>query len=118
MAGALSVVQDYLTHLKAKDLSSQRELLKDDLSFEGPFDRFDRADDYHEALGHLIPIVDDIEVKKIFVDGNDVCVVYDMVTSTPVGTASIVEWHTVDGDKISAIRVYFDARPWAAATGR
>jgi len=115
---ARSVVDDYMKHLRSKDLAEQRKLLKDDLSFEGPFDKFNRADDYHQALSRLAPMVDDIEVKKIFIDGNDACVIYDMITRTPVGTAPIVEWHTVEGDKISAIRVFFDARPWAAAMGR
>jgi hypothetical protein len=118
MADARSVVDDYMTYLRSKDLGAQRKLLRDDLSFEGPFDNFNRADDYHQALSHLVPMVEGIDVKKTFVDGDDVCVIYDMVTSTPVGTAPVVEWHTVEGDKISAIRVYFDARPWAAAMGR
>jgi SnoaL-like domain len=118
MADAFAIVQEYMTHLRSKDLARQRELLSDDLSFEGPFDTFTRADDYHDAVSHLIPMIDDIVTKKIFVDDSDVCVIYDMVTSTPVGTAPIVEWHTVQGDKISAIRAYFDARPWAAAMGR
>jgi hypothetical protein len=118
MADAKSVVDEYMKHLRSKNLGEQRKLLEDDLSFEGPFDSFSRADDYHQALSHLVPMVDDIRVKKSFVDGDDVCVIYDMVTSTPVGTAPVVEWHTVTGNKISAIRVYFDARPWAAAMGR
>jgi hypothetical protein len=118
MVDARSVVDDYVKHLRSKDLVNQRRLLRDDLSFEGPFDHFERADDYHQALSHLLPIVDDIDVKKVFVDGNDVCLIYDMVTSTPVGTSPVVEWHTVADDKISAIRVYFDARPWAAVMGR
>jgi SnoaL-like protein len=118
MGDARSVVDEYLKHLKSKELTEQRKLLRDDLSFQGPLDSFSRADDYHQSLRHLVPMVDRIDVKKMFVDGNDVCVIYDMVTSTPVGSAPVVEWHTVEDDKISAIRVYFDARPWAAVMGR
>jgi len=36
-----------------------------------------------------------------------------MVTKTPAGTAFIAEWHQVKGGKIAAIRVVFDARPFA-----
>jgi len=57
-------------------------------------------------------------MKKVFVDGNDVCSLYDMVTKTPAGTAFIAEWHQVKGDKIAAIRVVFDARPFAAMFGK
>jgi hypothetical protein len=49
----------------------------------------------------------------VFVDGDDVCVLYDMVTNTPVGTALIVEWHKLKDDKIAAITAVFDARPFA-----
>ena len=31
-----------------------------------------------------------------------------------LGTAFIAEWYQVKGDKIAAIRVVFDARPFAA----
>ena len=48
------------------------------------------------------------------VDGNDVCMLYDMVTNTPAGTAFIAEWIEVKGDKIASIRTVFDARPFAA----
>jgi hypothetical protein len=55
-----------------------------------------------------------IDVKKLFVDGDDVCLLYEMVTNTPAGTAFIAEWLHVEGDKIAAIRTVFDARPFAA----
>jgi hypothetical protein len=118
VAGPREIIDAYMEHLRSKNLTEQRKLLRDDLNFEGPFDRFNSADEYHQALSHLVPMLDDVQVKRVFVDDADVCVIYDMVTSTPVGTAPVVEWHTVDGDKISDIRVYFDARPWAAAMGR
>jgi hypothetical protein len=41
-----------------------------------------------------------------------------MVTKSPAGTAFIAEWHRVKGDKIAAIRVVFDARPFAAMFGK
>jgi hypothetical protein len=56
--------------------------------------------------------------KKIFVDGNDVCLLYDMVTNTPVGTAFIAEWYHVKDNKIGSLRIVFDARPFAALLGR
>ena len=57
-------------------------------------------------------------MRKVFADGHDVCVLYDMVTNTPAGTAFIAEWYQVKGDKIAAIRVAFDARPFAAIVAK
>jgi len=53
-------------------------------------------------------------MKKTFVDGDDVCLLYDMITSTPAGTAFICEWYHVKGEKIASIRVVFDATPFAS----
>ena len=53
-------------------------------------------------------------IPGVFVDGNDVCLFYDMVTKSPAGTAFIAEWLQVKGDRIASIRVVFDARAFAA----
>src|SRR5215468_5391265 len=100
------------------DFTAARELLHDDLAFHGPIDTFSRADDYVAATKRLANIIQRIDVKKVFVDGNDVCVLYDMVTNTPAGTAFIVEWYQVRGDKIAALRAVFDACPFAAMFGQ
>src|SRR5215475_6303404 len=83
-------------------------------SFRGPIDTFHKPEPYLEALKRLHPIIQRIDILKMFADGNDVCVLYDMVTNTPIGTAFICEWYQVKGDKISSVRVVFDARPFAA----
>ena len=53
----------------------------------------------------------------MFVDGNDLCVLYNMVTNTPSGTAFIAEWYQVKDGKITYVRAVFDARPFAAMFG-
>src|SRR5207249_10758697 len=56
--------------------------------------------------------------RRTFVDGDDVCILYDMVTNTPAGPAFICEWYRVRGDKIGSIRAVFDARPFAPMSNR
>jgi hypothetical protein len=118
MANAAEVVQCFLKAMGSGDLVAARTYLRDDVKFRGPIDAFDKPEPYLEALKKLHPIIERIEVKKMFVDGNDVCLLYDMVTKTPAGTAFIAEWFQVQGDKIAAIRVVFDARPFAAMFGQ
>ncbi len=86
--------------------------------FQGPLDTFNTADEYLEALKRLASILQRIDLRKVFVDGDDVCVLYDRVTNTPAGTAFIAEWYQVKGGKIVALRVVFDARLIAALCGR
>ena len=59
-------------------------------------------------------MVQRVDVEKVFVDGNDVCTLYDLVTNTPAGTSFVSEWFQVKNDRIGSIRVVFDARPFAA----
>jgi hypothetical protein len=117
MASPEQVVGSYFSAWTAGDLDTVRGLLHDDLHFKGPIDEFHNADDYLDALERLKPIFKDAKRHKLFVDGNDVCTVYDFVTDSPIGTAPIAEWHRVRGDKIAEIRLFFDARPFAAMAG-
>jgi len=114
MANANKIVSDYQQALGKGDFAAARKLLHDNLSFHGPIDTFDSAEPYLESLKKLNPIIQRIDMKRTFADGNDVCLLYDMVTNTPAGTQFIAEWYQVKGDKIASVRVVFDARPFAA----
>jgi len=84
------------------------------MTFKGPIAAYDRPEPYLDDLKKLHPIIKGVEMRKFFVDGDDVCLLYDMITNTPAGTAFISEWYHIEGKKIASIRVVFDARPFAA----
>jgi len=114
MAKPADIVQKFMGALGKGDFVAARKYLDDHLSFQGPLDTFQKPELYLESLKKLHPIIERVDVKKMFADGDDVCLLYDMVTKTPAGTAFVAEWHHIAGDKIAAIRVVFDARPFAA----
>jgi hypothetical protein len=118
MAKPTEIVQGFIQAVGTGDWVAARKYLADDLSFQGPIDTFQRPEPYLESLGKLHDIVERVEVKKMFEDGDDVCLLYDMVTRMPAGTAFIAEWHQVKRGRIAAIRVVFDARPFAAMFAR
>src|SRR5215510_3845554 len=117
MASAKEIVERYKAAMGSGDFTAARALLHDGLAFHGPIDTFSRADDYVAASKRLANIIQRSDVKKVFVDGDDVCVLYDMVTNTPAGTAFIAEWYQVRGGKIASLRAVFDARPFAPLFG-
>jgi len=117
MASAGQVVQSFMGAMGKGDFAEARRYLHDNLSFRGPIDTFDKPEPYLQALGKLHKMVERVDMKKMFVDGNDVCLLYDLVTNTPAGTSFVCEWMQVRGDKIASIRVVFDARPFAAMSG-
>jgi ketosteroid isomerase-like protein len=112
------IVESYRAALGKGDIAAARNLMQDNMIFEGPLETFNTADDYLESLKRLASIIQRIDLKKVFVDGDDVCVLYEMVTNTPAGTAFIAEWYQVRGGKIAYVRAVFDARPFAAMFGR
>ena len=85
------IIESYQTALGKGDFATARKLMQDNMTFQGPLDTFNTADEYLESLKKLASIVQRIDLKKVFVDGDDVCVLYDMVTNTPAGTAFIAE---------------------------
>jgi ketosteroid isomerase-like protein len=118
MADAVSVAEDFFTAWTSKDFGRARSLLHDDLSFRGPIDTFTDADSYIQAIQQLSQIVVAVQRHKLFVDGDDVCVIYDLNT-VPVPQSPTAEWYLVRDEKIASIQVFFDARPFAElAAGR
>jgi hypothetical protein len=107
------VVARYQAALGSGDFETARGLLSDDLRFKGPFDTFDTADEYWKAIHGLWSIVESVDVKHRSSDGDQVVVVYDIVTNTPAGTQLVCEWYGVEGNKIGWIRALFDSAPFA-----
>jgi hypothetical protein len=117
MSDARRVVSAFQQAVGRGDFATARTLLRDDLSFRGPIGTFDNADALMDALQKLQGSVERVDTRKVFADGNDVCVLFDLVTKTPGGTALVAEWYRVDGGKIAMMRAMFDARPFAAMLG-
>ena len=105
------MVRRYTEALDARDFSTARAFLADDLRFEGPIDRFDRADDFIKTISDLYGMVKGVEHQAMVAEGENVAWFY--VLNTPMANAPVAEWHTVRGGKIVQIRAYFDARPFA-----
>ncbi len=110
---ARDVVMGFQGAMGKGDMKAARGFLADNLSFVGPFDRFSSPEPYLAALGQLAPMIERVDMKRMFSDGDEVALFYDLVTKTPAGTAPCAEWYRVSGGKITHIQVYFDGRPFA-----
>jgi len=65
------------------------------------------------ALG---PIVRGCDIRRQWVDGDEVCSIYDFKVETPAGAGSIpmAEWSVVRGGKLVSSRLLFDTAAMAA----
>lgn len=87
-------------------------LLAPDLQFRGPSTRRTSAEDYVGALKRLGAIHVRNDIKRLFAEGDEVCVIYDFVTDTPAGALPTIEWLRFAGGRISSIELYYDRLPW------
>ena len=110
------VVHSYSRALDNRDFATARTLLADDLLFEGPIDKFERADDYMKAISGLYGMVKGVDHQATIAEGDAVAVFY--LLDTPMARAPVAEWYMVRGGKIVQLRAYFDARPFAPPPAR
>src|SRR5262245_9907607 len=96
----------YLDAVGNKDFETVERLLAPDLKFTGPSTTRSTARDFIAALTRLGAIHVRNEPTRVFVDGNDVCVIYDFVTDTPAGALPTIEWLQFEGERIRAIHLY------------
>jgi hypothetical protein len=91
------------------------QLLQPELEFRGPYVTLHSADDYIAALRRIGAVRLRHDVRKIFVDGDEVCVIYDFVTNTAAGAVPMIEWLTFECERLRSIRLYFDREQFAPA---
>ncbi|MFZ0892820.1 MAG: nuclear transport factor 2 family protein [Thermoplasmata archaeon] len=113
MKSAKEIVNEYQAAMDKGDVVAARNFLADDMKFHGPLDTFDKPEPYLNALKQLAPILERVEVKKIFADGDEVARFCDLHFRPPLPKTFVGEWFVVRGGKIVSIRIAFDARPFA-----
>jgi ketosteroid isomerase-like protein len=98
----------YLDAIGRHDFEALADLLHPDLEFVGPFVTLHSAPEYVAAYRRLALVLTGTVLRKSFVDGDDVCVIYEFVTDTPAGAVTFIEWMTVEDGRIRSIRLTFD----------
>jgi hypothetical protein len=102
----------YLDAVGRHEFGTVEELLAEDLHFRGPASTRTSAQDFISALKRLAAIHVRNDIKRVFVDGDEVCVIYDFVTDTAAGALSTIEWLRFEGTHIASIALYYDQLPW------
>jgi hypothetical protein len=103
---------EYLGAVGRKEFHRIKELLAPELSFRGPATAYSTAEDFIVSLKRLAAIHVRSDVKRVFADTDEACVIYDFVTDTPVGALPTVEWLRMEGGRICSIHLYYDRVPW------
>ena len=101
----------YIEAMDARDYTAARNHLGENVRVKGPGGEAFRSRD--EFLKMMEQQYGKYAIKKLFVDGKDVCLLYDFVTATV--TTFFCSWYQVEDGKIVFIQTVFDPRAFATA---
>jgi hypothetical protein len=100
------VVTTFINALNNEDFVLAGNQLTQDMKFDGVMGQRDGAEAYISDMSRM---KFKYHIKKMFVDGDDVCLLYDI----NMGSATIFTcgWYHLEDGKISSLKVVFDPRP-------
>jgi ketosteroid isomerase-like protein len=93
------------------DLATTRSLLSDDVTFTGPMGYTKGADASVRGVAKMAETVTGVDLKKLIVEGDDVCIMYDLVSTRGSAVPTIGWYHFGADEKIDSVQAYFDPRP-------
>ena len=100
------IILNYLESLDGKNYDRAEKYLHTNVKVIGPAgEGFTSSKSFLEMLSQHAGKYD---IKKVFVDGNDVCVLYDFIT--PSVKVFMSSWYQLQKNKIHFIQTIFDSK--------
>ncbi|HWE67089.1 MAG TPA: nuclear transport factor 2 family protein [Acidimicrobiales bacterium] len=115
-SAAAAIATKCLEAWTSGDLGTVRAMLQDDVTYVGPLNTAGGVEAYLNGLAALAQDVRSAQPRKILVDGDDVCIIYDVVTESS-RTVPMTDWYHVREGKIDTVRAYFDASGFTGGVG-
>jgi hypothetical protein len=111
-------IMKYYDGVKKKD--GWESVISDDMFFSMGMQTTKDKSSYVEITSRFLRGVTDSNVKEMIIDGNKACVVVAYDLRSPKGNTStkdVVEILKIDGDKIAASTIFFDAEDFKKFMG-
>lgn len=106
------LVAAYIAAVGEGRLDDLRPMLDPDAEFVVGDTRLRGAEAFIGGFRRLVPIIKRNEIRKIFVDGDEACVIYDFVTDTPAGPVVSIEYLTFKNGRIASSLLVFERLHW------
>ncbi len=109
-------VDIYLEAFYTGDFNQARSVVAEDFRFDGPFLQVAGRNAFFASAEGLRPIVHGHSLLRRWVDGPEICSLYDVQLQTPTATGSVrmSEWHTLRAGLLICGRVVFDTAAFRA----
>lgn len=111
-----AVFSAFLDAFAARDFDGVRATLSDvKFNYRGPVDAHTSPDFFVvDIVGRIGQILDGIDRRHIFIDGNDACGILDFrIRINIVDITRVVLWAKVEQGKIVSLEAFFDATEYS-----
>ena len=109
------IVEAYLKAFEQGNFDSVRACLADSFTYKGPTAHFKDPESFIDNIWHVGQILHHIEIRKTFVEDNNVCTIMNFhVHLDERRSVPVVQWAKVGDGKIVSIEVFFDASDYTA----
>lgn len=106
------LITSYIAAVGEGRLEDLRPMLDADAEFTVGDTTLRGADAFIGGFRRLGPIIKRNEIRKIFLDGKEACVIYDFVTDTPAGPVLSIEYLQFKNDRIASSLLLFERLHW------
>ena len=105
------VVDAYFAAFADRDFDRLRDCLTDGaFSHRSPIAAIDDADTFAAYLSRIGPVLEGLQRRRTFVDGDEVCAIVDYrIRLSELMLVPVVTWFKTGGGRIVAIETFFDA---------
>ncbi len=109
-------VDVYLSAFYTGDFDTARSVVAENFRFDGPFVQAVGRDAFFASAEGLRPIVRGHRLCHRWIDGPEVCSLYEVDFQTPAASGSVTmsEWHSVRDGLLTSGRVVFDTAAFRA----
>jgi len=106
------IITSYIDAVGEGRLDDIKPMLEPDAEFIVGDTKLHGADAFIGGFRRLAPIIKRNEIRKVFVDGDEACVIYDFVTDTAVGSVVSVEYMKFKNGRIASSLLVFERLHW------
>lgn len=107
-----ALVTSYITAVGEHRLEALPAMLAPDAEFTFGDTTLRGAEAFVGGFKRLVPLIVRNDIRKVFVDGDEACVIYDFVTDTPAGAVLSVEHIRVRDGRIASSLLVFERLHW------
>ncbi len=95
-----NIAEAYLEAWSQKDGAAIAALISSAITFKGPMAQTEGADAFMSAVGAMFPLLQRIDRRALFVNGDAALAIYDFVCVEPIGLCRTAELIGVKDEKI------------------